>query len=266
MSRFPLSVRAVRAVRAVPLAVFAAAACAACSSSSTGASSGGIDASGIDAGGTDAGAEAAAGTGTRCTAAREQALLPINRVSTGAVSVVFASETSGTTLVYVDASAGGPQGASKSPRVYVNLEAAARVDLTDTQAFTSTAWDLALKRAVVYTNSGDTGLGRGGGAELDKPFASVTAADANAAAVAPERLFDDQCVEQKDAVGSPLTTFSAWYAYDLATNTPTPRDITYVVVGGTGKRYKVAITSYSALPDGGAGQATGAFLLKVAPL
>lgn len=240
----------------LPIAAFVA-----CSSSSSGTSSGQAtsDAGDTDAGDTDAGT----GTGTQCTAARDQALLPINKVSTGTVSVV--SESNGTKLLYVDASAGGINNAGKNPRVYVNLETATRVDLTDTAAFDSKEWDLALKRAVIYTNSGDMGIGVGGGAEIAKAFDAVTAADA--ASVAPEKLFDDQCTEQKDPTGAPATTFSNWYDYDQATNIPTPKpDLTYVVKGATGKLYKVGITSYMGLADGGTGQAGAMYLLKVAAL
>ena len=59
------------------------------------------------------------------------------------------------------------------------------------------------------------------------------------------------------------TTFSDWYDYDQVTHIPTPKDVTYVVQGGTGKKYKVAITSYSGAPDGGTGQATAFYILKV---
>jgi HmuY protein len=234
------------------------AAFAACSSSTTTTATPGAD------GGTDEDAAVAveAGAGTQCTAARQQALLPINKVSTGAVSVV--SETAGTKLLYVDASAGGSGAASKSPRVYLNLETATRVDLTDTEAFTSMEWDLALKRSVLYTNSGDAGIGAGGGAEIGKSFSAVTAADAKG--LAPEAFFDDQCTLQTDQIGGPLTTFSNWYEYDQATSAVTPKDLTYIVKGGTGKLYKIAITSFAGLADGGTGAATGMFLIQVAPL
>jgi hypothetical protein len=229
----------------------------ACSSTNSGTTTA------ADAGDPDASVAPDATTGgTQCSAARQQALLPINKVSTGAVSVV--SESGAQRTLYVDASAGGTGGASKSPRVYVNLETATRVDIDDTTAFTNTEWDLALKRSVIYTNSGDMGVGQGGGAELTKSFASVTAADADA--VQPEKLFDDECVEQKDQIGGPLTTFSNWYDYDQSTNVPTPKDLTYLVRGATGKLYKIQILTFAGLPDGGTGTTTGIYLLKVESL
>ncbi len=234
----------------------------ACSSSSSGS---GVGSSG--GGGDDAGADAPTGAGTQCTAAFNANILPISKVSTATVSTVGAS--GGATELYVDASAGGINLASKNPRVYVNLETGTRVDIDDVTAFkSSTDWDLALRRDLVWTNSGDAGIGIGGAIQIAKTFANVTAADADAATLAPERFFDDQCNALKGPNDETLTTFSDWYNYNQATHDVTPKDVTYVVRGGTGKRYKVALLSYIGLPDGGMGSttSTGYFLLKVAPL
>lgn len=229
----------------------------ACSSSS-GTSSGGAAAG-------DAGADAAEGGNTTgCTSARKQLLTPVDKTSTGEVSIV--SDTNGAKLIYVDASAGGQQKAPTNPRVYLDLAAGTAVAVTDVSATTSTAWDLAVKRAVIYTNGGDAGPGQGSAVLINKSFASVTAADADAATPAKEAFFDADCNPSLDPTGAVMTTFSDWYDYDQVTNIPAPKDVTYVVTGGVGTRYKVAITSYSAQPDGGAGQSTGFFLFKVAPL
>lgn len=231
----------------------------ACSSSSTT----GVAAA-SDAGDTDAEiADAGGGAGTMCTSARNQLLTPVAKVSKGVVSV--ASTSGATKVLYVDASAGGLNGGATNPRVYVNLETASRVDLTDTAAFTSADWDLALKRTTIYSNSGDAGVGMGGAVQIAKAFAQVTKADASG--VKAESFFDDQCTAKTDPIGGPLSPFSDWYDYDQATNIPTPKpDVTYVVRGGTGKLFKVAITSYTGLPDGGMGSTTGFFLLEVAAL
>jgi hypothetical protein len=232
----------------------------ACSSSST---TGGATAS--DGGGDTDGAitDAGGGGGTMCTSARTQLLAPLAKTSKGVVSV--ASTSGATKVLYVDASAGGVNGGATNPRIYVNLDTASRVDLTDTAAFTSADWDLALKRTTIYSNSGDAGIGMGGAAQINKAFAAVTAADASA--VKAESFFDDQCMAKTDPIGGPLSAFSDWYDYDQATNIPTPKpNVTYVVRGGTGKLFKVAITSYTGLPDGGMGSSTGYFLLEVAAL
>jgi hypothetical protein len=202
---------------------------------------------------------------TSCTVAREDLLVPIDRVSTGDVIVI--SDDRAEKRIYVDASAGGPSGASRNPRVYLNLEQGAKVEITDRAAFESTAWDLALKRTVLYTNGGDAGPGRGEGAVIRSPFESVTAADADAAVFLPESFFDEECNAKTDLIGGPETTFSDWYEYEEATNMPTPRNITYLVKGATGTRYKIGIETFTANPDGTTDRgSTGYFLLRVAAL
>lgn len=243
---------------------------AACSSTTT------VVANNPDAGGDPGGQPAddagtpETGAGTQCSKARDDLLVPIKKVSTGKVTVV--SDTGGVKTLYIDATAGGTGSSSKNPHIYVNLESGTRVDVDDVAAYDSTDWDLSFRRPVIWTNSGDSGKGIGGGVGLVKAFASVTAADADKATIVAERFFDDNCEAQKDQTGSPFTTFSlpepyGWYDYDQATMIPTARtDVTYIVKGGTGKRYKVGITSYVGKEDGTEGTTTGAFLIKVAPL
>jgi hypothetical protein len=199
---------------------------------------------------TDAGPEPDAGItdaptgGTLCSSARDQLLLPIDKVSTGVVSVL--SDADGKKTIYVDASAGGLGVAAKNPRVYVDLGAGTRVAVT--------------------TNSGDAGVGTGGAAKLAKAFASVTPADIAAATPAAESFFDADCNAKLDPTGAAKTTFADWYDYDETTNIPTPKpNVTFVVQGGTGRKYKVAIKAYDALPDGGTrnNTSTGFYLLEV---
>lgn len=221
---------------------------------------------GTDAGETDAGTTAEAGSGgSQCTAAREATLKPIDKVATQAVSI--ASEDGTTKLLYVDGSAGGTQNASRSPYVFINLETGAKVDVTDKSALESTDWDLALKRTIIFTNGGDGGPGTGGAARVDKPFAGVT--DADTSKISGEKFFDDECNAILDQANFLTTTFSPdWYTYDEANNgvAPVP-DVTYVVAGGTGKKYKVAIESYNGKPDGTTTAPSGGFfLLRIAPL
>lgn len=208
----------------------------------------------------DAGATPAGGG---CSSARDQLLVPVDKVSTAQVAVV--STSGATKKIYVEAAAGGQAGAAKNPRVYVDLSTGTRVDLTDKTAATSTAWDLALKRTVVFTNGGDGGPGKGGAAELTKAFDAVTSADASGAKA--EKFFDADCNPILDQINNPNTTFASWYEYDTATNGVTPANVTYVVRGGTGKLFKVKILSFTANPDGTTNRAaTGYFLLDVAEL
>jgi hypothetical protein len=119
---------------------------------------------------------------------------------------------------------------------------------------------------VIFTNSGDAGAGTGGATQLTQPFASVTAQVASAAALDKEQFFDGNCNPQLDPTGAPLTTFSDWYDYDQVTHIPSPKPVTYVVRGGTGKTYKVGIKSYNGAPDGSTTTNYAAYILEVTAL
>jgi hypothetical protein len=241
------------------LALAAVAACSSSSSTTPTPVGGDPDGGDADGGITDA------TVGTQCSTARDQLLLPIDKTSAGAVTIL--SDAGGTKTIYIDASAGGFQTAAKNPRTYIDLSTGTRVAVTDKSASTSTAWDLSLKRYVIFTNSGDVGPGQGGAKQIPKPFASVTDAEVAAAATAAESMFDADCNAKTDRTQAPLTTFSDWYDYDDATMIPSPKaGVTYAVRGGTGKLFKVAIKAYDALPDGGTRNnvSTGFFVLEVA--
>jgi hypothetical protein len=217
-----------------------------------------VDSDGATDGGTPQGSP------TNCTAARSAALTPVDKTSTGTVAVVA---TSGTTkTIFVDASAGGDTPAQETnPRVYIDLAAGAAVPVTDVTATTSTAWDLALKRFVIFTNSGDGGTGMGGAVQIMKDFAAVTSSDA--VGLMTEHFFDAQCNENQDPFGAVETTFSSWYDYNMASHMLTPMSGTFIVRGGTGKLYKVAILGYYLEPDGGTNpDLGGTYELKVAAL
>jgi hypothetical protein len=217
--------------------------------------------------GSDAAADSALpdATGPRCREAAEQLLLPIDSVSTGDVTVL--AESQGAKTIYVDASAGGTSAQAMNPRLYLNLETAKRVDVTDRSAATSTAWDLAIKRPILFTNGGDGGSGQGGSVFLaDREFASVTSSDIASATFARESFFEADCTPKLDPTNAVSTTFVDWYDYDPSNNGVTPKAGTWLVKGGTGKIYKVRILSYYATPDGGTGMSGGRYTLEIGAL
>lgn len=217
----------------------------------------------LDGGGSDGGQPD--GSAATCTAARAQLLGEIDSVAAGDIKVL--ATASGVTTLYVDASAGGGPNAGKSAWSYLNLESTAKVELTDKTSVSSTAWDLALKRALIYTNDGDGGLGQGGAVLIQKDFASVTAADAASATFQTEKFFDAQCKPILDRSGAVQTSLTAWYDYNGMTHTVTPAAGTWLVRGGTGKLYKLAIETYYANPDGTVGTGGGGtYALKVGAL
>jgi hypothetical protein len=218
-----------------------------------------------DAGGAQTGEEEGGAGGRQCTAARDQLLVPVAKVANAEVKVV--SEADGVATIYVDASAGGFDQARRNPRVYITL-AGKKVEVTDKDATSSSEWDLALKRQVIFTNSGDAGPGKGGGAMVAKDFDAVTAVDADAVEIVPESFFDEECNAKTDEISDPMTTFTGWYNYDQASMRASAKPgVTFIVKSATGVRHKVGIVSYTGKPDGSTDSpATGFFLLKVAEL
>ena len=253
--------RFVLLLASAPLALAAVPACTTTTTPAAGSSGTTADA-GTPAEEEDSGIPAG---GTQCTAARKAHLVPIAKVSTAEVKVL--STTDGVTRLYVDASAGGAMEAAKSPRLYITLTGE-KVEVNDNEAFESADWDLALKRVDLFTNSGDAGPGKGGAALVKKDFADVTAADADAAEIEPEKFFDEDCVGRKDEALYIVTTLSSWYNYEVGSGPSVKPGVSFIVRGADGtSRYKLGVVSYTGTSDGATdGKATGRFILEVAPL
>lgn len=217
-------------------------------------------------GGTEAGTSSSSGGNpSDCGEERITEIGPLDKVSTGEVLIV--SEANSIKTLFIDATAGGIPQQANNPWIYIHLGTASRVDISDVAAETSAAWDLALKRAVIRTNSGDGGPGDGGAAFLkDKPFDMVSDADAQAAMVLTEHWFDAACVAKKDPGGYLATTFDGWYDYGgTTTHAVTPHPGTFVVRSGDGQSlYRVEIKSYYANPDGTEGTAGARYLIQYA--
>jgi hypothetical protein len=151
------------------------------------------------------------------------------------------------------------------PRVYVRLDTGARVDVDDVQARTSTDWDLALKRPIIFTNGGVAASGQGGAVGVSKGFDQVTSADVPGT-FKLEAMVDMDCNPITDPTGAPQTTFSDWYTYNMMAVAPKP-NWTYVVKGGSGKTYKVGILAYYGTPQGALmGGNSAQYIIKVSAL
>ncbi len=235
------------------------------SSASSNSSGGGNGGSGGDGGGGAGGAAGSGGGGVTCTAARETALGPIDMVSTGEVKELSTDGAAKT--LYVDASAGGIMNQAMNPWIYLKLSSGAKVEVTDKTADASMEWDIAIKRPLLRTNSGDSGPGQGGTVLLDgKQFDQVTMADASGATFQIDDWFDNECNLQTDETGAIKTAFSGWYDYDMATMKVTPHPGVFLVRGGDGALYKLVLLDYYATADGGSGMSGGRYKLTVSPL
>src|SRR5688572_5605592 len=82
---------------------------------------------------------------------------PIAETSEGLVEVTTAG---GVTSGSIDARAGGFMNAADNPYIYIDLRSGTKVEISDLEAFESGDWDIALKRANLRVNGGDSGPGR----------------------------------------------------------------------------------------------------------
>jgi len=206
-----------------------------------------------------------AAVGPACPAEREKEIGPVDKVSTGEVTVL--SDMGGVKTLYVDASAGGVMEAALNPWLYVNLAMAVRVDITDKQADSSTDWDLALKRPEIWTNSGLGAVGGGGAAFLKEVKFDAVTKESAPAAIPVEDWFNDSCEIQVDEGGYMRTTFDGWYDYGgQDTHAVTPHPGVFVVRGAKGALYKLELENFYSNPDGTDGMAGGRFKLRYSPL
>lgn len=198
-----------------------------------------------------------------CSGALRQALGLVDEVSSATVVTI----SSGAELVlFVDASAGGLGGQDDFPWVYISLATGEAVALSDLEALESNAWDLAFKRFVVRTNSGDSGPGQGGALRVGLPWDSIDGNTQGDRMLSTESWFDQDCNLTTDDQGELVTTFTGWSEYDQATHVLAPADVVYLVQGAGGARYKLAILDYYANPDGSSGRTAGRYKLRVAAL
>jgi len=190
----------------------------------------------------------------------------VDEVSTGTISII--SDTGADRTLYIDAAAGGINGQDNNPWIYLSLATGQAVAVTDIDALSSTAWDLAFKRFVVRTNSGDSGPGQGGAIRIALAWDKVDAATLGKQMLLPtETWFDADCNLNVDVNMELITTFSGWSQYDEALHVlnATP-DVVYITAGGDGSLYKVAILDYYSTATGAHGTASGHYKVRVAPL
>lgn len=227
----------------------------------------------VDGGMSDAGAGSAVGTGgsnavgmpSACNAALRQSLSLVDEVSTASVAQL--DEANGERTLYVDASVGGLNGQDTHPWVYLKLATGEAVAVTDLEALSSTAWDLAFKRSMVRTNGGDSGPGKGGAIRVALPWGNVDATTLGDKTLPTESWFDADCMLERDASGNLITTFSGWSEYDEATHVLSAApDVVFLTAAADGALYKVAVLDYYSTPSGSHGSVSGRYKIRIAPL
>lgn len=189
------------------------------------------------------------------------AVIANNAVSTGDVAT---TEESTVYTTKADASAGGMMAAASNPYLYLSLKDGTRVDITDIDSRTSTAWDLAMRRTVIRINGGDSGPGQGAVARITgKSFDEVTEIP-DASAFTTDEFIDETCKVARDPISNIQTSFSgpstadSWYEYDQSSGTHDviPKPIIWVLQLADGSYIKMEILSFKE------GTTTGYYTLK----
>jgi len=164
-------------------------------------------------------------------------------IATTATTMVNLTTTAGVTTGSIDATAGGIGSSADNPYIYVDLLHATKVDVNDISATTNNAWDIALKRSSLRTNSGDSG---GGGRKL----ATVAGATSVSADTAPadgyltDDFTSDDCMVATIPGAEPMSAFGEWYDYDGETHVVTPKSDVYVIQRSDKTRTAFRFTTY----------------------
>jgi hypothetical protein len=147
------------------------------------------------------------------------------------------------TTATIDGTAGGLVAAPDNPYIYVDLATGQKVPIDDIAALTSSAWDIAIKRASLRTNSGDSGPGMRSLAIV--PAASLAIVDvAPTAGYATDDFTDANCEFVGIPGGEPMSAFGEWYDYDQQTHVVTPSQEVYVLRRADGSHTAFRVITY----------------------
>ena len=168
----------------------------------------------------------------------------IDKVATGAVTIMPLPTDPNVYTAEIDATAGGSMKYGENPFVYIDLIARNKVEITDVQAETNQGWDLGLKRWQVKLNSGDSGPAGVTVARVPgKNLGEVTMAPAGP--YEADDYLDAKCVFAADPIGGLGTALSDWYDYESGTSRIVPKKEVLVLKRRDGQGHiKVQITSY----------------------
>lgn len=170
---------------------------------------------------------------------------PIASVSTGTVQVTTAGGVTSGTL---DATAGGAANSADQPYLYVDLRNGTRVDINDLEAWSSTQWDIALKRSSLRINGGDSGPGNRKLAIVEaSSLAEVTSAPTTG--YTTDDFATDDCMLVTLPGGEPMTAFGEWYDYNIETHQVEPKPEVYVLERNNGSHTAFRIITYYGDPQ-----------------
>lgn len=166
------------------------------------------------------------GSDDRAAVAREQVA---KNEGVNAGEVTFASDADIQSAT-IDAASGGAAQAETTSYVYVDLDTAAKLELSDVDAFEDADWDIAFNRAMIRVNSGDSGPGKWMVARVDAAFAEAAPPSPQDTSWTTDTFIADDCEVQTEGMGTLTTAFGIWFDYDMSTHTTAvPENTTWVL-------------------------------------
>ena len=166
-----------------------------------------------------------------------------DQVSDGVVST---SEDGTDFVSTVDASAGGYNGASSNPWVYVKFTETGleKVEIDDESALESMDWDLSLRRFILRLNGGSTGASCVASASfLESTYDDLVSVPEGLTYIEDD-FYSDDCTIINDSSGlpgSPQVALAPWWTYDGCVQTTM---IPHLIQLADGAVVKLVVESY----------------------
>lgn len=159
----------------------------------------------------------------------------------------FSTNPKGHTTLELDASLGGTVGAAQTSFLYLDLESAALVPLSDADALLSKDWQLGIERSVIRVNSADSGPGDVAVLEVTgTTFEQAQPPALDAPGWRVDDFVSDSCKVDVLALDFIKTAFGQWYDYDFDSHAISIRKDTvhFVHDRERGELFAVQIVSY----------------------
>ncbi len=181
---------------------------------------------------------------------------------------VEVTEDGGVYTAVIDASAGGTQAARGNAFVYLDLDGAAQVEISDVESLEDGDWELGFRRSAIRLNSSYSGPASLEMTRLtDTSLDAVTEVPDDSADWQVDDTYSRTCELRYDPIGTPVTAMNllngdnptgseSWYEYGPDGVSPAEGDVYVVRDTLSARAWKFEIVSW----------VTGVYTIRFAPL
>lgn len=142
----------------------------------------------------------------------------------------------------IDATAGGREEVRNNPFLYIDLDNAEQVMITDKEAYENTDWDIAVRRVVFRVNGGVSGPG-------SVKVARLNASSLDEVSIIPpyenfttDQYVDEECIIIADQMNNPETAIGIWFSF--ASGSLSSDSYVYLIETTEGELMKFHIITY----------------------